>query len=175
MKSFPFEDIPAAFRYMRAGNHIGKIVISNGPDAKIDVPVRRTQTFRYSAQITEATSGSTGVPEASSSARCFLSYRWRPERAMRESGNLHGTIRCQALNRHVPQWLCGRKIAEGIGKPYCSGFAGGACPRRRVRSGRCPTRFRGSGQARCRYHPGSHGTQSKQQQPNRIHLLTVLH
>ena len=39
MKIFPFEDIPAAFRYMRGGNHTGKIVISNGPDAGINVPV----------------------------------------------------------------------------------------------------------------------------------------
>lgn len=40
IKTFPFEDIPAAFAYMRGGRHIGKIVISNGEKAKIDVPVR---------------------------------------------------------------------------------------------------------------------------------------
>ena len=40
IKVFPFEDIPAAFAYMRGGRHIGKIVISNGENAKINVPVR---------------------------------------------------------------------------------------------------------------------------------------
>ncbi|KAF1730562.1 Asperfuranone polyketide synthase afoG [Beauveria bassiana] len=40
IKVFPFEDIPAAFAYMRGGRHLGKIVISNGPNAKIEVPVR---------------------------------------------------------------------------------------------------------------------------------------
>ena len=40
MKVFHFEDIAAAFRYMRGWNHIGKIVTSSGRDAKIDVPVR---------------------------------------------------------------------------------------------------------------------------------------
>ena len=40
VKVFPFEDIPAAFAYMRGGRHLGKIVISNGPDANIEVPVR---------------------------------------------------------------------------------------------------------------------------------------
>lgn len=46
MKIFPFEDIPAAFRYMRGGNHIGKTVISNGPDADIHVPVSYQTSFQ---------------------------------------------------------------------------------------------------------------------------------
>ncbi|KAK5992001.1 Highly reducing polyketide synthase [Cladobotryum mycophilum] len=37
---FSFEDIPAAFRVIRSGKHIGKLVISNGQEAKIEVPVR---------------------------------------------------------------------------------------------------------------------------------------
>lgn len=40
IKIFPFEDIPAAFAYMRGGRHIGKIVISNGEKAEVKVPVR---------------------------------------------------------------------------------------------------------------------------------------
>lgn len=40
IKVFPFEDIPAAFAFMRSGRHIGKIVISNGEHAKVEVPVR---------------------------------------------------------------------------------------------------------------------------------------
>ena len=36
---FPFEDIASAFRYMRDGKHIGKIVISNGAQANVQVPV----------------------------------------------------------------------------------------------------------------------------------------
>jgi Zinc-binding dehydrogenase len=39
IKIFTFEDIPSAFRYMRAGNHIGKIVISSGENRTIEVPV----------------------------------------------------------------------------------------------------------------------------------------
>lgn len=39
IKTFSFEDIPSAFRYMRSANHIGKIVISNGGNNEINVPV----------------------------------------------------------------------------------------------------------------------------------------
>ena len=41
-KVFPFEDIAGAFHYMRGANHIGKIVISNGSDNDIVVPVSTT-------------------------------------------------------------------------------------------------------------------------------------
>jgi NADPH:quinone reductase-like Zn-dependent oxidoreductase len=37
---FSYDDIPAAFRVLRGGKHIGKLVISNGLDPKIQVPVR---------------------------------------------------------------------------------------------------------------------------------------
>lgn len=40
MHIFSFRDIPAAFRLLRSGKHIGKLVISDGPDAKVEVPVR---------------------------------------------------------------------------------------------------------------------------------------
>lgn len=36
---FPFEDIVSALRYIRAGNHIGKVVISNGSSNSTEVPV----------------------------------------------------------------------------------------------------------------------------------------
>lgn len=39
MKTFPFTDIPGAFRYMRGGTHVGKIVITNGPDGQPKVKV----------------------------------------------------------------------------------------------------------------------------------------
>ena len=39
IKVFPFEDVPSAFRYMRGANHIGKIVISNGPNSDVQAPV----------------------------------------------------------------------------------------------------------------------------------------
>lgn len=42
MKVFPFEEIIEALRYLRAGTHLGKIVISNGPNAKVQVPVSST-------------------------------------------------------------------------------------------------------------------------------------
>ncbi|KAI0603270.1 PKSKA1 [Biscogniauxia sp. FL1348] len=39
---FSWGDIPSAIRFLRTGKHMGKIVISDGgPDAKIQVPVRR--------------------------------------------------------------------------------------------------------------------------------------
>ncbi|KAI1178391.1 reducing type I polyketide synthase [Nemania sp. FL0916] len=41
MKVFSFTDIPAAFRLLRSGKHIGKLVISDGPNAKVEVPVRK--------------------------------------------------------------------------------------------------------------------------------------
>ena len=40
MKTFPFTDIPAAFAYMRSGRHIGKIVITNGEKATVQLPIR---------------------------------------------------------------------------------------------------------------------------------------
>lgn len=41
IKTFSFEDIPSAFRFMRGANHIGKIVISNtAAQGSIEVPVR---------------------------------------------------------------------------------------------------------------------------------------
>ena len=40
IKVFPFEEIPSAFAFMRTGRHIGKIVITNGPDAQLIVPIR---------------------------------------------------------------------------------------------------------------------------------------
>ncbi|KAJ5137885.1 reducing type I polyketide synthase [Penicillium atrosanguineum] len=38
---FSFSDVANAVRYLRAGKHIGKVVISDGLDPKISVPVRR--------------------------------------------------------------------------------------------------------------------------------------
>ncbi|KAL4963349.1 MDR/SDR family oxidoreductase [Aspergillus stella-maris] len=40
MHGFSLRDIPAAFRLLRSGKHIGKLVISDGPSAKVEVPVR---------------------------------------------------------------------------------------------------------------------------------------
>lgn len=41
IKTFPFENIPGAFHYMRGANHIGKIVISSSESKEIvRVPVR---------------------------------------------------------------------------------------------------------------------------------------
>jgi hypothetical protein len=37
---FPFEDIVSAFRYLRGGTHIGKVVISNGTNSNIELLVR---------------------------------------------------------------------------------------------------------------------------------------
>ena len=36
---FPFDQIASAFRYMHGGNHIGKVVISDGPKRDVQVPV----------------------------------------------------------------------------------------------------------------------------------------
>jgi NADPH:quinone reductase-like Zn-dependent oxidoreductase len=36
---FSFSDVANAVRYLRAGKHIGKVVISDGLDPKISVPV----------------------------------------------------------------------------------------------------------------------------------------
>lgn len=36
---FSFADIPSAIRFLRAGKHIGKIVISDGAKAVVKVPV----------------------------------------------------------------------------------------------------------------------------------------
>lgn len=38
--AFSFDDIPAAFRVLRGGKHIGKLVVTNGPHAHVEVAVR---------------------------------------------------------------------------------------------------------------------------------------
>ncbi|KAK4243498.1 Fumagillin dodecapentaenoate synthase [Corynascus novoguineensis] len=51
-KIFSFTDIPSAFRLLRTGTHIGKIVLSDGPYPRIKVPVRpapRTMRLRVDA------------------------------------------------------------------------------------------------------------------------------
>ncbi|KUJ12798.1 putative polyketide synthase [Mollisia scopiformis] len=40
MSIFPFEDIVSAIRFLRAGTHLGKVVISNGAGNSFEVPVR---------------------------------------------------------------------------------------------------------------------------------------
>lgn len=37
---FSFEDIVSAFRYLRSGTHIGKVVISNSKKSNVELPVR---------------------------------------------------------------------------------------------------------------------------------------
>lgn len=37
---FPFEEVVSALRFLRGGTHIGKVVISNGSETNIEVPVR---------------------------------------------------------------------------------------------------------------------------------------
>lgn len=36
---FSWDNIPAACRTMRGSKHIGKLIVSNGPDAKVQVQV----------------------------------------------------------------------------------------------------------------------------------------
>ncbi len=43
VKVFPFEDIESSLRYLRAGTHLGKVVISNGPGSAVQVPVKFTE------------------------------------------------------------------------------------------------------------------------------------
>lgn len=45
---FSFDDAPSAIRLLRAGKHIGKIVLSNDAAPKINVPVR-THPAAYSS------------------------------------------------------------------------------------------------------------------------------
>jgi len=40
---FSFDKIVEALRYLRAGTHLGKVVISNGPAAQIEITVGRHQ------------------------------------------------------------------------------------------------------------------------------------
>jgi hypothetical protein len=40
MTVFPFDDIVSAFRFLRAGTHIGKVVISSGTNSHVELPVR---------------------------------------------------------------------------------------------------------------------------------------
>lgn len=42
---FSYADIPSAIRFLRAGKHIGKIVISDGPEGEIKVPVSQSPSF----------------------------------------------------------------------------------------------------------------------------------
>jgi hypothetical protein len=44
---FPFEDIVDAFVFLRGGNHLGKIVISNRTTEKVMVPVSLDPLLRH--------------------------------------------------------------------------------------------------------------------------------
>ena len=70
MKIYPFEDIVSSFRYIRGGSHIGKIVISNGKEADVDVEVRLppSSTLTSLIEIGSPSSTSAHLPR-----RCFLS------------------------------------------------------------------------------------------------------
>ncbi|KAI9720556.1 MAG: Type I Iterative PKS [Chrysothrix sp. TS-e1954] len=51
VKTFPFDDVPAAFRFMRGGTHIGKIIITSDASTDIEVPVRPAQqALEFNAQ-----------------------------------------------------------------------------------------------------------------------------
>lgn len=39
MKVFSFKEVSSAFRYMQSAKHIGKIVISDGSETDVHVPV----------------------------------------------------------------------------------------------------------------------------------------
>ncbi|KAI0968591.1 putative polyketide synthase [Xylaria arbuscula] len=41
LTTFSFTEIPAAFRLLRSGKHMGKLVISDGPDAEVEVSARK--------------------------------------------------------------------------------------------------------------------------------------
>ncbi|KAF2841765.1 PKSKA1 [Patellaria atrata CBS 101060] len=41
MHCFSWAEVPSAFRFLRPGTHIGKVVLSDDPDIKIQVPIRR--------------------------------------------------------------------------------------------------------------------------------------
>ena len=44
---FSFTDVPNAVRYLRAGKHIGKVVISDGVEPKVTIPVSQTSPAHY--------------------------------------------------------------------------------------------------------------------------------
>jgi hypothetical protein len=46
--TFSFSDVPSAIRFLRAGKHIGKIVITDGLNPSVKVPVRRAiKTLKF--------------------------------------------------------------------------------------------------------------------------------
>ena len=79
IKTFGFDDIPSAFRYMRSANHIGKIVISNMGKKDFAVPIRpapRQLTLRDDKSILivgglKGLCGSLAIYLAGLGARCL--------------------------------------------------------------------------------------------------------
>jgi len=84
---FQFEEIDAAFHFLRQGSHVGKVVISSGDDRVVNVEV-------CEILCCEATLILVGT---SCNARGGLAERWvifdrgRPQGVVWQSRNLHGT------------------------------------------------------------------------------------
>jgi Zinc-binding dehydrogenase len=53
MKVFPFEDIESSLRYLRAGTHLGKVVISNGLGSIVQVPVKFTERLPHESNTND--------------------------------------------------------------------------------------------------------------------------
>lgn len=74
IKTFSFSEMPSAFRFMRGANHNGKIVISDGPQAKVTVPVSSPMKPRVSSlkdgRRTNNRIGETCTAKAKSAGRC---------------------------------------------------------------------------------------------------------
>jgi Zinc-binding dehydrogenase len=107
IKTFPFEDLPGAFRYMRGGKDIGKIVISSGEDLGVQVPVGydrfkeiiRSETYqiiqvrkaqrklKLRSDVSYLIVG--GLKGLCGSLAIYLAQTW-----------------CQALSCHVREWAC---------------------------------------------------------------------
>lgn len=87
---FSYLDIPSAIRFLRAGKHIGKIVISAGSETGIKVPVRQPlPSILFACGILMfAGKKSTQVPRSSQSY--LLLDRWWSQGSLRFSCRVPG-------------------------------------------------------------------------------------
>ena len=87
IKTFTFDDITSAFRYMRSANHIGKIVISNGNDSDIEVPVSLLSTD-YITKIELKYLDSSCTTDTKSEERQVHSCHWWAQGVVWKSNHL---------------------------------------------------------------------------------------
>lgn len=141
IKTFSFSEIPSAFRFMRGANHIGKIVISDGPQAKVTVPVSSPMKPRVSSlkdgRRTNNRIGETCTAKAKSTGRCSLPTYRRAQGSLWYGGDPACPSRRKTSGSAIKKRLQGPEIGSSTAQYRSKRLHSDTRKRRRGQRGRC--------------------------------------